>query len=72
MNASLASLETMPTKVNTNFMKWWELLNAELKALGQFAVTYGPARGYYNCGYCTKTAAEDIKVINQMTDGPYS
>lgn len=63
MNATLARLETQQTKANTNFMAWWATFNSQLKTLGLFDATYGPAKGYYEVGHSPETAAADMAVV---------
>lgn len=53
----------VPTRANTSFMAWWELLIAECASAGLSEPTFGPAKGYYECGYCPRTGAADFAVV---------
>lgn len=58
---TLAKLETQPTRANTTFQDWWELVCAECERRGIGSPTYGPARDFYEMGFCPRTAAAEIE-----------
>lgn len=60
-NRSLADLEAMSTKANTEFQAWWKLLNAELARAKLAAAEYGEARGCYEMGECPETASAALQ-----------
>ena len=62
--SKLTDALAVPTYRNTTVVRWWGLLNAATAALGIPDTTFGPAKGYYDMGYCPQTAAADLAAID--------
>jgi len=60
MTAALRKLETQRTYVNTKFIDWWPMLNAECAKLGVPDAMFGDAHGMYEMGESPLTGARHM------------
>lgn len=58
---TVAELETMSTKANTDFATWWDLLNAELAERSLAPADFDEAWGCYEIGECPETATAALQ-----------
>lgn len=60
-NRTLAKIEAVSTKANTDFQTWWDLLDKALAKSGLTAADFSEASGCYEMGECPETAVAAIQ-----------